>query len=132
VSRRRGGCFCGFVRYEAAGAVSSETGCHCTICRRTSGAPFVAWFTVPESAFRFVAGEPARFRSSDHGTRSFCPRCGTPLTFVSSRRPAEVDVTTCSLDEPEGVPPRDHTRTSSRLAWLELADGLPCFPEARP
>jgi hypothetical protein len=126
-----GGCFCGFVRYQTEGTPSQETNCHCSICRRTSGAPFVTWFTVPRVDFRFVAGEPASFRSSDHGMRTFCLRCGTPLTFRSSRFPDEIDVTSCSLDEPERVPPKDHTRASAKLAWVELGDRLPVFAEAR-
>jgi hypothetical protein len=127
-----GGCFCGFVRYRAEGPASDETFCHCSICRRTSAAPMVAWFSVPAAGFRFTSGEPARFASSDHGARSFCARCGTPLTFQSSHAAHEVDVTTCSLDDPERVPPRDHTRTSSKLSWLKLGDGLSVFAEARP
>jgi hypothetical protein len=88
-------------------------------------------FTVSERDFSVTAGAPTRFSSSEHGTRSFCTRCGTQLTFQSSRAPGQLDVTTCSLDDPERVPPRDHTRTSSQLSWIELADGLPWFPEAR-
>jgi len=78
-----------------------------------------------------VSGEPARFRSSSHGTRAFCPRCGTPLTFQSTRAPDEIDVTTCSLDEPERIPPRDHTQTATRLPWVDLG-ALPAFPAERP
>lgn len=128
---KEGGCSCGFVRYRADGTPSHETNCHCTICRRTSGAPFVSWFTVPASGFRVTAGEPASFRSSAHGTRTFCPRCGTPLTFQSDQAAGEIDVTTCSLDAPELVPPRDHTWASSKLPWVRLGDRLPSFPEAR-
>ena len=128
---REGGCFCGFVRYQAGGAASHETSCHCTICRRTSGAAFLSWFTSPAADFRLVTGEPARFRSSDHGTRSFCPRCGTPLTFETTYFPDVIDVTICSLDDPESVPPKDHTYTRSRLSWVHLADGLPALPESR-
>jgi hypothetical protein len=126
-----GGCFCGFVRYRVQGTPTQETNCHCTICRRTTGAAFVTWFTVPPTDFTFTAGSPARFSSSVHGTRCFCPRCGTQLTFQTSRAADELDITTCSLDDPERVPPRDHTRISSRLAWVKLSDGLPEFPEAR-
>ena len=126
-----GGCFCGFVRYAAGGTPSDETNCHCSICRRTSGAPFVAWFTVRSADFRFSAGQPASLRSSEHGVRTFCPRCGTPLTFRSSHLPDAIDVTICSLDDPERLPPRDHTRASSRLSWVRLADRLPVFSEAR-
>jgi hypothetical protein len=127
-----GGCFCGFVRYQADGPPSQGTNCHCSICRRTSGAPFVAWLTVPAAGFRFRSGRPTSFASSDHGTRTFCPRCGTPLTFQSTRFPQEIDVTTCSLDDPERHAPKDHTRTSSKLSWVELGTRLPAFAEARP
>ena len=127
-----GACFCGFLRYQARGTPSNETNCHCSICRRSSGAPYVTWFTIPSAEFRFTSGEPASFQSSEHGTRTFCPRCGTPLTFRSSHLPDEVDVTTCSLEDPERLPPRDHSRTSSRLSWVELGDTLPAFPNARP
>jgi hypothetical protein len=127
-----GGCYCGAVRFEADGAPSHETNCHCSICRRTTGAPYVAWFTVPRARFRFVQGRPSRFRSTEKGTRTFCPTCGTQLTFEHADAPGAVDVTTCSLDDPERVPPKDHTRTSSKLPWVALADDLPRYPEARP
>jgi hypothetical protein len=127
----QGQCFCGFVRYQAEGTPFNQGNCHCSMCRRVSGAPFVTWFTVPRGGFRFVAGEPTTFRSSDHATRSFCPRCGTPLTFQSSRYPQETDVTTCSLLDPESLPPQVHTHVSAQLSWVKLDDGLPTYPESR-
>ena len=128
----RGQCLCGFVSYEAQGTPKQETSCHCSLCRRSAGAPFVSWFTVRRDDFRVTSGEPATFRSSDHATRAFCPRCGTQLTFQSTHFPDEIDVTICSLDEPELVRPRDHTFASSRLSWDLLGDGLPAFPKERP
>jgi hypothetical protein len=118
-----GGCFCGAIRYEVSGAPFNATNCHCSICRRTTGAPFVAWFSVRPHEFRFVQGQPAHFHSSAHGKRSFCARCGTQLTFRSAGLDA-IDVTTCSLDDPEQVPPADNTRTSRRLSWSSPTAGL--------
>jgi len=88
----KGGCYCGAVRYEAAGTPFNETSCHCTICRRTTGAPF---------------------------------------TFESDDTPAEIDITTASLDDPAAVAPRDHIWTRSRLPWIRMADGLPEHRKAR-
>ena len=92
----------------------------------------VAWFTVPRAEFRLVIGAPAPFASSDRATRTFCPRCGTPVTFEIDEYPDEIDVTTASLDDPEAMPPRDHTRTKTQLRWVRLADGLPTYPDRRP
>jgi len=126
-----GGCYCGHVRYEAEGEAFHETLCHCADCRRVAGAPAVAWFSVATAGLRFVAGTPRRFPSSPGVTRSFCPDCGTSLTYQSDATPAETDITTASLDQPEAMPPRDHTHAGSRLPWLRLGDGLPRYATTR-
>lgn len=126
-----GGCFCGLIRYEADDEPFDEANCHCSICRRTSGAAFVTWFSVHRSNFRFVNGTPSEFRSTAKGTRRFCPRCGTHLTFEDENFPDQVDLTTCSLDDPGSVPPKSHIHVESKLAWVRLAGGLPLYGEGR-
>src|SRR5215475_9867735 len=116
----RGGCFCGWIRYETGATPFDETNCHCSICRRTPGAPFVAWFSVPRSQFRFVCGEPTRFESTAKGTRSFCPRCGTQLTFEHEDFLDEIDVTTSNIDDPEWAPPRDPYEQRAQLGQTVL------------
>jgi hypothetical protein len=91
----------------------------------------VAWFSVPRAEYRVVAGEPTRFASSPKAFRTFCPRCGTPLTFEAEYAPDEIDITTVSLDDPEAMPPADHTRTATQLSWVRLDDGLPRYPSLR-
>ncbi len=127
----QGGCFCGGVRYEAGGAATHETNCHCSICRRTTGAPFVSWASFPSSGFRFTKGKATAFPSSKIGTRYFCPTCGCQLAFLYEFEPL-VDIALGSLDEPARIAPKDNTRTSSQLPWIKLADGLPSFSEGRP
>ena len=122
-----GGCFCGQIRYEATGTPAHETTCHCAICRGTTGAAAVAWFSIPRDQFRFTEGEPTRFQSTRRGTRSFCARCGTQLTFESDDYPHETDVTICSLDNPEGIQPKDHTWVASKLRWVRIDDDLPQY-----
>ena len=68
---------------------------------------------------------------TSEATRSFCPDCGTPLTFEHEDFPDEIDVTTCSLDRPELARPKDHTWTSSKVSWLTLTDGLPDYAEGK-
>jgi hypothetical protein len=126
-----GGCLCGKVRYEVTGAPFHSTICHCVDCRRCAAAPLVAWFSVKRSEFRVTRGTLARFASSKPVLRTFCPDCGTPLTYQHDDFPDEIDVTTCSLDAPNAVAPNDHTWASQRLPWLPISDGLPQYPRGR-
>ncbi len=128
----KGGCFCGQLRYEASALPLHPTLCHCSICQRISAAPVVAWFSVPRHEFRFVRGEPTRFKTTATVTRSFCPRCGTPVTFDSSDDAHAIGITLCSLDRPELLAPKEHIWVRSRQPWLELSDDLERFEQGRP
>jgi hypothetical protein len=127
----QGGCMCGAVRYEASGEPFNLTLCHCVDCRRASGAPALAWFSVPMDALRWTRGTPARNPSSPGVERLFCSQCGTQLTWHGDSAPDEIDVTTCSLDDPDALPPADHTFHAQRVRWLHLSDLLPRYPRTR-
>ena len=126
-----GGCFCGAVRYRARGAPTNTMVCHCQSCRRSAGSPVVAWVTFARDQFAFTAGSPAEFTSSPPVRRTFCSACGTPLTYTVADAPATIDITTCSLDNPEAFPPTHHSWLSHDLAWVRFGDGLPTFTQWR-
>lgn len=105
--------------------------CHCRSCRRAAGAPVVAWVTFRLPDFSFVRGTAAAFHSSAPVTRTFCPSCGTPLTYVHADRPDEIDVTTVSLDDPAAFPPTHHSWREDSIGWVRFGDGLPTFPTVR-
>lgn len=125
-----GGCLCGRIRYAAGGTPFHATACHCTDCRRSSGAPFVAWFSVPADQFRLLQGELRGFASSPGVQRGFCGDCGTSLTYRNEAQP-EIDVSTATLDEPDRVPAQDHIWTRSKLGWVELGSQLPAYAKGR-
>ncbi len=126
-----GGCLCGAVRYRLEGPPLHADYCHCRMCQRAAGAPVVAWGTWPADRFAWLRGEPRTFASSARGERSFCPSCGTPLTFVDPGDPATVDVTLASLDDPAAFAPQSHIWTMSRVRWLDIRDELPRYTGAR-
>ena len=130
--RLTGGCFCGRVRYEAAGPAFHGTVCHCASCRRMVGAASVAWVSVERAGFRFTAEPPTSFQSSPHVTRTFCPTCGTSLTYASDGHGAEIDITIASLDDPDAVPPGDYVQAREKLRWTTLGDDLPVHDGSRP
>jgi hypothetical protein len=126
-----GGCLCGKIRYRIAGTPEQPNVCHCSICRRASGAPFVAWATFRSDEIEWLCGEPRRYASSSKAERTFCGDCGTALSFRLNAEPNYTDVTLGSLDSPERIQPAHHIFTTTRLPWIHLADGLPTFPGER-
>jgi hypothetical protein len=125
---REGGCLCGTIRYRAWGKAFGITHCHCRTCRRASGAPFVTWAGFDVDKFVFTQGSPISYSSSGNVVRTFCDRCGSPLTYQRLDLPDLIDVTLGSLDEPEALQPEDHTWTENQLPWIILADDLPRYP----
>jgi hypothetical protein len=84
-----GGCFCGAIRYEARGTPFHETSCHCSICRRTTGAPFVTWFSVRSPDFRIIQGNRRGSRQRRPCARSargvgLHSRSSTPISLTRS------------------------------------------------
>ncbi len=126
-----GGCACGAVRYRVSGTPSNSMICHCRSCRRAAAAPVVPWLTFPKAAFVYTCGMPTAFHSSEPVTRSFCPVCGTPLTYEHRDNAATIDITTCSLDDPEAFAPTHHSWLSDDLSWVRFGDGRPGYPEWR-
>jgi hypothetical protein len=115
------------VRYRVTGEPLYVAHCHCIFCRRTSGAPFVTWAAFKASDLVFVKMQPVRFSSSSKAERSFCDRCGTPLTFQFKARRGAISVTACSLDAPEDLIPRANTWTASQLPWAPLNEDLQSY-----
>ena len=54
----------------------ASSNCHCSMCRRTSGAAFLSWMAIPLIAFEYNKGNPKKLISSSQGTRYFCQECG--------------------------------------------------------
>jgi hypothetical protein len=59
--------------------------------------------------------------------RTFCGRCGTPLTYQKVDSPQTIDVTTVSLDRPDACAPTKEIWVEERIAWEPLSDSLPHY-----
>jgi hypothetical protein len=123
-----GGCHCGAVRYEVEGDPIHVALCHCSDCRKSSGAPMVAWAAFTEENFRVTQGEAVTHNSSGASMRSFCARCGSGLWFRNGEvLPGLVDIQSATLDNPEALPPGAHIQTAERISWMATAHSLPAF-----
>ena len=120
--KHEGGCLCGTVRYAVEGGPRETVHCHCRMCQKASGAPFVTWVTfAPKEALTYTGEPPAIHHSSAHAQREFCGRCGSQLAFRGDRLPGIV-ITVATLDDPSWPKPLANTWAGSRLAWLHGFD----------
>ncbi len=122
--RLAGGCQCGAVRYRLIAEPTGANICHCRMCQKASGGPFMAFAGVRVSEFFITSGAIATFSSSDIAKRGFCARCGTPLTYEGSGSD-RISVTLGSLDDPNAAEPRTQLGVESKVRWLNGSLNLP-------
>lgn len=128
-----GGCFCGAVRYRLTDVFDAGY-CHCSICRRSSGAALMAFANSPRSGFAVTRGAPRFIATSPEFERAFCADCGTVM-WSQSRDPARwamVSAHLGTLDRAAQIAPAMHICHADRLPWLQVDDALPRFDDASP
>jgi hypothetical protein len=128
----KGSCLCGGIRFEVD-EVALLTHCHCSDCRKLSGAAFCTYAHVVPEKFRFVKGENliARYEYSPGRYRSFCRVCSSPAPGKAQYSPT-VSIPAGTLDSDPGARPALHTFVSSRVPWWEINDELPRFEKWVP
>jgi len=128
----RGNCLCEGIRFELAEAPRIVL-CHCSICRRASGAPFESAARVPASDIRLTAGENliGIYESSPGVRRAFCRVCGSRVPSRSANGELYF-VPAGLLDDDPGIKPAMHVFVGSKAPWWEITDDLPQYAERAP
>lgn len=124
-----GGCRCGSIRYTIDAQAPYETRiCHCRDCQYASGAAFsmVAFYAKDRVLFSGISPKAFSVKGSMGFTvtRSFCPKCGTPLYSEIAELPKLICIKTGSLDSPVEATPTGHMWYASKLPWLHINDAL--------
>lgn len=120
----QGECLCGSVKFEIDGEIPNLYQCHCSLCRKATGAAANAATFVQRSSFRWISGEnQIRSYQKPSGFRSdFCSVCGSAVP--NSLRDTEmVWVPAGLLNELVTSRVSVHLHTTSAAPWeQESAD----------
>jgi hypothetical protein len=73
-----GGCQCGAVRYQLLTPPEHACICHCRMCQRASGQPFMAFASVRNQDLRWTRGRPSTFVSSNIVSGTFAAPVALP------------------------------------------------------
>lgn len=118
---RYGGCCCGAVRFVLRGEPLKVGLCHCTECRKATGAVYLPYADWPRSAFT-LTGEAREYMG-----RSFCSVCGSRVFHLSAEG---VEVMLGALDDaPSDLVPTREGWIKRREHWLAPLPGVPQFEE---
>ncbi len=128
----KGSCLCGAMKYEATGEPQRFFHCHCSRCRKATGAGHASNLFLQPATLKWRAGED-QFRSfkvpeAKRFTNAFCATCG-------SRMPRQVKDTDAviipagSLDDEAPLQPQARIFYESRASWSCDARELPVHSE---
>lgn len=132
--RLEGGCACRAVRYRLGSAPLIVHACHCTECRRLTGAAFAVNALIETDRLERLAGEPREVPvvgTSGKPQAIFrCPACAVALwSHYPGAGPKLAFVRVGTLDDPARLPPDIHIFTSTKLPWVDLPGDARTVPE---
>lgn len=119
-----GRCYCGRSRFTAHKLPQTVAYCHCSDCRRWTGAAVgvFAAFAVADIASTPPLGEPVSHAPGVE--RWFCRDCGSPLAARFDYQPDQLYVPIGLIDQAADLPPEIHCHADAQLPWLHISDTL--------
>lgn len=122
-----GACACGAVRLAIGIPAVWAWHDHSPASRRAQGCAYATYVGSWRSKFRILDGEDhvIRYEDTFAGTiRSFCRRCGTPLTYERAASPKMVNIPRALFDGRTGREPRYHLNLGEAADWTYRGETL--------
>ena len=129
----RGSCLCGGVRFEVTGPFLRASHCHCSRCRKHSGAAVSTQGRVRREHFHLLAGAGLiRVFAPAPGAavKAFCSVCGSSLFGGHWPHGRQVSIRMGAFDDDPGIAPQFHTYVGSKAPWDRIDDDLPQYDAA--
>eukprot|EP01098_Paradermamoeba_levis_P007601 TRINITY_DN3153_c0_g1_i2.p1 TRINITY_DN3153_c0_g1~~TRINITY_DN3153_c0_g1_i2.p1 ORF type:complete len:152 (-),score=42.89 TRINITY_DN3153_c0_g1_i2:167-622(-) len=130
-----GGCFCGAVAFHIQGTPFFNVYCHCTICQKTSGAPYLRISGFKPDDVKLTKGSETDlvpFNTTKNLIRYRCKHCQGPVfnqwidttSLFPFRGITHGTLTHQSAASP-AIQPQQHIYYGTRM--VDVKDGLPKF-----
>ncbi len=128
MSKRSGRCLCGAITFECDAEPAISINCHCSDCRKLTGAAYATLLFVPRDELQ-VSGETKTYQhSSDRGstmTKHFCPTCGSQLFSENSAREGMIGLRAGNIEQSDLVEPKRNIFVDSKIPSTPLDPELP-------
>ena len=128
----KGGCTCGYVRYQMSATPLFVHSCHCRWCQRETGSAFVINALIENDRLELLAGTvtvistPTRSGKGQKIAR--CPKCQVALWSHYTAGNSKISfVRVGTLDNPDILSPDVHIYIASKQPWVMLPQDIPRF-----
>lgn len=128
--RLTGTCLCGATAYAVDDAFSYAMNCHCSNCRRATGAAFKPFAGIQRNRLELVAGTEhvMVFGDTERAHDVHCGICGS-LLYSVVREGAYAHIAMGTLVDDPAIRGSAHIFVGSKANWHEITDDLPQFRE---
>ncbi len=123
----QGQCLCGQVQFEIDTPARWAWHDHSATSRRAHGAAYATYVGSWRKRFRITRGKTGIARYEDKATkavRSFCTRCGSPLTYERARSPHMVNIPRALFSGRTGRQPLYHIAIEELQEWAYTGEPL--------
>lgn len=130
----KGSCLCGGIQYEYDGELQEVVICHCNMCKRAQGTPFVTNAPIKSDLFRIVAGENLlkTYFSSEQKRRVFCTNCGSPIFSQKTDMPETIRLRVGTVTSGKIPAPGYQIFCESIAEWFVMSADMPKYQQRKP
>ncbi|MCA9563908.1 MAG: GFA family protein, partial [Myxococcales bacterium] len=87
MTKAKGSCLCGGVRFEIEGPHMLFQYCHCSRCRKGTGSAHASNLFAAPSNFRWISGEELvkvwELPTAKYFCKAFCSECGSAAPYLA-------------------------------------------------
>jgi hypothetical protein len=106
--------------------------CHCSNCRRTTGAAFKSFAGIERRKLTIIKGsEQLLIYGKSNANDTHCRACGS-LLYSVVRDGKFVHVAMGTLADGPAIQPSHHIFVGSKAPWFTITDGLPQYEKHAP
>ena len=128
-----GSCLCKKIKIKVPEKFDYVGNCHCSECRKFSGAAFTTAAGIDFKDLKITEGEEyiSYFLKTEDTELGFCRNCGSSL-FSKKLNDLKYNLRLGILDEAPKQKPTFHIYVNSKAPWYEINDNLTKYKELPP
>ena len=135
MGKHTGKCLCGDVTLQVTGEPVMQGNCHCTDCKKNTGAAYATILFFKDEQVSFLSGETSSFNyTADSGnkkTKEFCSKCGSLVYGINTGRPGIKSIYIGVLDDGSFASPQFNIYTTRALPFVPIDESLDNFEKGR-